>query len=449
MLRALRIDDVGPARRLELALGERLNVLTGDNGLGKSFVLDVAFWAMTGSWVERPVLPRRGCEDSALIQGETEEQREDGSSVRAPFESRFDRVAQSWEDRFRRGHSLTIHSNPGTRVETPGWLLGLVPLLYIRSDGLFSVWDPARILISPDPHQWKLRRLDPPIYHFTPAELWNGLKRDDRTVCNGLIQDWVTWQLEAEGGQPQPFSLLRDVLRQLSHPDEPMRPGKPVRLYLDDVRRFPTIELPYETIPVVHASAGMKRILGLAYLITWMWTEHTQAAQMIGQTPAGRVAILIDEPETHLHPKWQRHIVPALLDVASSLGPGVRPQVLMTTHSPLVLASLETRFDRSKDRLFSFDLRDGEVVLEELPWVKQGDAGAWLTSEVFDLSRAYSAEAERAINAAYDFMAGKLDRLPPELGTVEAIQTALERALPDQDPLWPEWRFHRRGAAPT
>ncbi len=47
MLRALHIKDVGPAARFDLEFGERLNVLTGDNGLGKSFVLEVAWWALT------------------------------------------------------------------------------------------------------------------------------------------------------------------------------------------------------------------------------------------------------------------------------------------------------------------------------------------------------------------------------------------------------------------
>lgn len=37
MLRALHMKDVGPAARFDLTLGERLNVLTGDNGLGESF----------------------------------------------------------------------------------------------------------------------------------------------------------------------------------------------------------------------------------------------------------------------------------------------------------------------------------------------------------------------------------------------------------------------------
>jgi hypothetical protein len=448
MLRTLRVIDVGPTARLELLLGERLNVLTGDNGLGKSFVLDVAFWALTGSWADRPLLPLRGKEDSAEISGETES-REDGPLFGYHrFSSKFDRVSQRWGDRFRRYASVGTLSNPETEVRTPDWLPGLVPVLYVRPDGLFSVWDPARVSVSTDgSNRFRDPVLDPPVYRFTPSDVWDGLKHNGKTVCNGLIQDWVTWQLEADGGQPEPFSLLRDVIAKLSAPDETMRPGKPTKLYLDDARKFPTIELSFGTVPIVHVSAGMKRILDLAYLVTWLWTEHVQAAQMIGREPADRLAVLIDEPEVHLHPKWQRHIVPALLDVVSHLGSGTRPQILLTTHAPLVLASLETRFEPGKDRLFCFDQKDGHVFVDELPWAKQGDATGWLTSSVFGLYRGYSAEADQAIRAAYDFMAGKRDRLPAGLDSADAIQGALERALPDQDPFWPEWTFHRRKGA--
>jgi hypothetical protein len=34
--------------RMELA--PRLNLITGDNGLGKSFLLDVAWWAISRRW---------------------------------------------------------------------------------------------------------------------------------------------------------------------------------------------------------------------------------------------------------------------------------------------------------------------------------------------------------------------------------------------------------------
>lgn len=432
MLRTLHVTDTGPAARVDLSFGERLNVLTGDNGLGKSFVLDVAFWALTGTWADRPVLPRRGKEDSAEISGEMENGNE-GPLV-PQFHARFDRVSQRWDDRFHRP-SVSMISNPETQVRTPEWLPGLAPVLYVRPDGLFTLWDPARLTAFADERPGPV--LAPPVYRFTPSDLWDGLQHKGKAVCNGLIQDWITWQLEAEGGQPEPFSLLREVLAKLSDPEEPMRPGKPVKLYLDDVRKFPTIDLAYGNVPVTHASAGMKRILGLAYLLTWMWTEHLQAAQMIGRKPAERLVLLVDEPEAHLHPKWQRHIVPALLDVASHIGPGVRPQILLTTHAPLVLASLETRFDARTDRLFGFDMKDGSVFVDELPWAKQGDATGWLTSRVFGLYRGYSVEADQAMQAAYDFLAGKRDRLPAGLDSEEAIQKALERSLPDQDPFWP------------
>jgi hypothetical protein len=226
-----------------------------------------------------------------------------------------------------------------------------------------------------------------------------------------------------------------------------MKPGKPRKLYLDDARKFPTIELPYETLPVVHASAGMKRILSLAYLITWMWTEHVQAAQMTGRKPTDRLVVLLEEPETHLHPKWQRHIVPALLDVLNHLGAGIQPQVIMTTHAPLVLASLETHVNSDKDRLFNFELQNGRVILDELNWVKYGDASAWLTSDVFGLSRGTSPEAEAAINAAYDFMAGKLEKLPANLNTPDAIDAELGRVLDSSHPFLPRWRFYREKKA--
>ena len=35
---------------MEMELAARLNLITGDNGLGKSFLLDVAWWALTRKW---------------------------------------------------------------------------------------------------------------------------------------------------------------------------------------------------------------------------------------------------------------------------------------------------------------------------------------------------------------------------------------------------------------
>lgn len=41
------LSNVGPFKQMDLSFGSWLNVLTGDNGLGKSFFLDLIWFAMT------------------------------------------------------------------------------------------------------------------------------------------------------------------------------------------------------------------------------------------------------------------------------------------------------------------------------------------------------------------------------------------------------------------
>ena len=50
MLEYLKLENVGPAPRMEVEFAPRVNLMTGDNGLGKSFLLDTAWWALTGYW---------------------------------------------------------------------------------------------------------------------------------------------------------------------------------------------------------------------------------------------------------------------------------------------------------------------------------------------------------------------------------------------------------------
>ena len=52
----------------------------------------------------------------------------------------------------------------------------------------------------------------------------------------------------------------------------------------------------------------------------------------MGKKPA---ILLIDEIENHLHPTWQRRVIPALLEHFPGL------QIFATTHSPFVVAGLK------------------------------------------------------------------------------------------------------------
>jgi hypothetical protein len=198
--------------------------------------------------------------------------------------------------------------------------------------------------------------------------------------------------------------------------------------------------MPYGTVPVIHASAGMKRILGLAYLLVWTWYEHLEASKLRKRQPLDQIILLMDEVESHLHPQWQRSILPAVLEVATGLQQQMKIQAFTTTHSPLVLASLEPIVNEEIDSLFLFELLEEEVTLNEFPWTKQGDTVGWLTSEIFGLKQARSKEAEITIEAAEAWMRGdNMNDFPGHLRTQSQIQQELERLLPGHDPFWPRW----------
>jgi len=404
MLEQLKFHNVGPAKSLEVSFHERLNFFAGDNGLGKTFLLDVAWWALTRTWARQLVVPHAPPARAAITY-----QYGTRSRGTSSYTSTFDRDAERW-------------SVKASRPAIPGLVL------YAQVDGGFSVWDPAR-------NYWKKdepRR--PNSYVFGARDVWEGTD-----YCEGLIRDWASWQRE----NGEAFEQLKRVLAALSSSEEEcLEPGELRRISLDDPRKHPTLKMPYgHDVALVHASAGMRRIVALAYLLVWTWQAHKEACELRGEQPTKEIIFLIDEVEAHLHPQWQRRIVPALLAVMDALTGrhDASVQLITATHSPLVLASVEPSFDPARDGLFLLDLKERQVTLEEITWSKQGDVVNWLVSDAFGLQQGRSVEAETAIEAAEAWMRGEVGGLPTTLASEDAIDNELKQVLAGHDPFWPRW----------
>ncbi|GBC59428.1 hypothetical protein DENIS_0367 [Desulfonema ishimotonii] len=419
MIQHIALRHVGPSDSMSVRFSPRLNILTGDNGLGKTFVFDIIWWAMTRTWANNPAWPDRG----KNIRPEIEFHIRSESGHLLKKNSVYDIQEQSWP--------LPDASPKDNAI-----------VLYARSDGGISVSDPIKHDDMAVPKD--LRRV-PRTFHFSADEIRNGLTdKKGKTVCNGLIRDWTIWQFQ----KPEIFDVFVSVLEKLSpDSDEKLRPGKPIRVSVEDARDIPTLELPYGTIPITHISAGMQRIIGFAYLLVWAWSEHKAVASLMNLEPQQRITILFDEIESHLHPKWQRVILPAILDVANIAESDMKVQMIASTHAPLVLSSIETEFCENRDQVLTFDLADGNVSVREIPWSKQGDVTNWLVSDVFGLRQARSKAAEVAIEAANAFMRGEADELPEHLKTKAAIHEALSQALAGHDPFWPRWVVFTGGTA--
>lgn len=364
MVSKLITTGVGPAPRFEVPLQPRLNLLIGDNSLGKTFILDVLWWALTGNWSRwqarpnKPTRRTRGANAPGIV----------AHAGKRVLQGTYDPVKERWRKK-------------GLRALAPGLVL------YVKADGSISVWDPMRNTKAAEASAHDLFKG----YHFTPDELWEGFKARDKTtpLCRGLLEDAVSWRSERRAA----FKALEKVMGRLSEPGATMKFGVPKRFSLRDARTYPTLDLGYEaSVFAVHASAAVKRILGLAYALVWAVSELQQAAPVLGLAPLDRVTMLIDEVEAHLHPRWQRAILPALLDVAEDLGLEAEVQLVVTTHAPLVLASMEMRFDPTVDGLFEFEQEPGKqgkvVRVEEEVWEWLGDANTYLMQRFVERHRA-------------------------------------------------------------
>jgi hypothetical protein len=397
----LAIKNVGPSSKLIIEPSSRLNLITGDNGLGKTFIMECSWWALTGTWPAMPIYPKNiiNKKDASItykLAGVN------GTPVAKTIA--YDPNTGNWP------RDINDKTTPGL-------------IIYARVDGSYAVWDP---ILQNKKNISRAKNV------FSTLEVWDGVAGS----IEGLMRDWVKWQ-NTPGKYP--FDVLKNVLREVSPPDLGILiPGEPIRI-LNDTREIPTIKHFYGETPIIHASAGIKRIITLSYLIVWAWNEHKIGASLNNMVPENRLVIIIDEIEEHLHPKWQRVILPALIDIYKSLSNELKIQYLISTHSPLILASSETLFDNQIDSLFNFnvDNKSGHAQLIKMDFVKYGQINSWLTSPVFNLGQARSQEAENIITRAKNI---QLEDIPNK-GQIQDIHQKLVNELAEDDPFWPRWIY--------
>lgn len=395
-LQLLEFSGIGPLKMLELKPAQRLNLITGDNGLGKTFLLDVAWWALTQEWAEKPIIPLGRSTPEAWVRFLVAT-----SPDARPVTAKFDRKTFSWL--------------PPKQLPAMSSLI-----VYARVDGSFAVWDPVNAGLS-----GKQRSVV-----FNREEVWEG--KPPQT--EGLIRDLVKWQSRPD--KYPAFHTFEKVLKRIGPPDlgdvsldEPQRiPGQSAEI--------PALKHLYGSVPIIYESAGIRRVMTLAYLIVWAWEEHKIQAKQASKKEERQMVIILDEAEAHLHPKWQRVLLPALVGIGADLHEELAIQFLVATHSPLVMASTESVFDPDKDKLFHLEMsEDGRVTFKELRFALQGTSDSWLQSDVFGLGFAGSAEAERALRRANQV----LERGRASREEIEAISKELTEHLASEDPFWMRW----------
>ena len=186
---------------------------------------------------------------------------------------------------------------------------------------------------------WRTKRDDLPRY--ARVTLMDAVELAD--ACSNRICDEVIQDAKSRNYIPGPYTL-----GYLHHPHADPSNITILRLMginTTDPRNFDS--LPFQEQPTAsvyaeydeplpiylgHLSSGTE---GTLLWIRWLalkMVHHYQFEKDWRERPA---ILLIDEIENHLHPTWQRRVIPALLEHFPGL------QIFATTHSPFVVAGLK------------------------------------------------------------------------------------------------------------
>ena len=460
MLKRLKLQGVGPAEAMDIdPIAPRFNLLTGDNGLGKTFLLDAVWWVLTTTWPGERAYPRQlsartnkpatnKADPTTRPAKKSDDTPRIDAWLRPPSEDSY-RVADvgiearahwNWtKQQWVREQTVDPYL-PGTHAmgdgqRDEGDFRASALVVYARVDGGVAIWDPYQV-------QGGITDFADGAIAMNSTELWQGKRAvpvgrgRPPTLCRGLLEDLASWQ----GTDAPEFMTLSNILRHLSAPGEVLKIGDAVALQLGDKQKIPTLSTSYGDVPITLASAGIQRVLGLAYALVWAWSWHGEAAQVTNREPTRDMVILLDEIELHLHPRWQRTLPGALLHAVDVLAAEVQTQFFITTHAPMVLAAFEPGFDEAQDSLWMLDLIDGDVRLERDDWRRRGDVNRWLVSDVFDLKAATSTEAEVALERAQTLLAARSQ----DRDQVRQAHEELCKVLPTMDPFFVRWQYYMR-----
>lgn len=100
--------------------------------------------------------------------------------------------------------------------------------------------------------------------------------------------------------------------------------------------------------------------------------------------------LFLDEIEVHLHPEWQRKILP----VVQKLFPNA--QIFISTHSPFVVGSIDDAWIYKFKKEGQYSVLDGEPILSE-----DGKSFQYILDETFDIQNQFGVAVEKDLLIFY------------------------------------------------
>jgi len=380
----LKLERFRGASSLPLQLDARLNVFVGMNGAGKSSVVDAT--AILLSWlanrIKRPTASGRSITESDIRNGE---------------------------------HAANLELTLKDAEQFFGWNLTKVKRGYSRQDSasvLISATEKAKAIQASIAESGG--NTDIPLFAYYPVNRavldiplrirgrhdFDLLSAYDESLTSGAnFRTFFEWFREREDLENE----NRKYLDQLIKPDGfqfPDRQLEAVRRALEKfmpdfanltVRRNPLrmeVEKLGQKLTVNQLSDGEKCLMAMVGDLA----RRFAIANPLRDNPLeGQGIVLIDEIDLHLHPKWQRMVVPKLLEVFPNC------QFLISTHSPHVITHVQP------ENLFLLQLRDGQLFCSR-PAESYGKTVERVLEDLMGIETTRPDEVKRSLRHIFDLI---------------------------------------------
>ncbi len=357
----LHISDVGPFEEVTFEFDRQVNVITGPNNSGKSTLLWVLGellvypFSMPGK-VVRSDLASWNLSISASARIENIE----GKFPADPesFIPTYERVgytcyvpAQRVSTNFR-SSGPTVSRNFESQIdEALDRLVEERPDL-VRTRGMEGLRQAVRQVLVTESHPELLRRRRMMMAGNTLV--------DDKAMKQRFINlDYAASRTDKP--------VIKTYLKQVASIASAITRDFPIEFVgvdEDEQGLYPAFRTPDGDLPLDVLSQGTQSIMQFVAHLLLRYAEYYDFPPDLNDKPG--IAI-IDEIDAHLHPTWQRRIIPALTRNFPSL------QIFCSTHSPLMLAGLS----EGQIQLLRRD-DEGRVTVT----VNESDIAGWTADEV-------------------------------------------------------------------
>ncbi len=360
ILKDISIKNFRCFEDIEIEFDSRLNVIIGENGSGKTAILDAIakFLSIIVHEMLGEDAPPEKIADPPDMQYGSQK-----AILRANIpkdgEKKECEIALFFDDDL--GIFRTKISNPGFGL---GSILKKIPKYDPTHPPLFAYYPAAHAPLG----HIDFRGVANQTGIHDLSRIYNGIPEGKHYDFQGFFA-WYKWQenIEKQLGENKVLDIIRKSIYFLLTDDKNTFESLSIN-WLNDPNGEMFIIKNGVPLNINQLSSGEKILLVMAADLAL----RLAVANPRRENPlCGHGIVLIDEVDLHLHPSWQRAVIPKLQNTFPNC------QFIVTTHSPLVLGKIKPRhiivlsdFKALEEKPYTYG-RDANSILYELMGVEK------------------------------------------------------------------------------